>query len=277
MAPYDSLLKPLRIKGVTIRNRVMSTAHAAGFMEHGRPGERYRLYQEEKAKGGIGLTICGGASAVSHETPAEVFNSIALTDDQVIPSLRELTDSVHRHGAAAFCQITHLGRRTRWDVGHWLPAIAPSPVREPMHRSFPKEMEDWDFRRVILAYAQAARRVMDGGFDGCELSNAHQHLIDQFWTPAVNRRGDRYGGSLANRMRFGLEVLQGIRDAVGPDFVVGMRMSGDELLDDGLGPEECVQIARAYAGSGLVDFLSVVAGQAQRYADNVTMIPNMSY
>ena len=126
-----------------------------------------------------------------------------------------------------------LGRRTVWDDGDWLPTISASSVREPAHRSFPKEMEEADIRRVVRAFAEAARRCKEGGLDGLEVE-AYGHLIDQFWSPLVNRRGDRYGGSLANRMRFSIEVLEAIRAAVGDDFIVGIRMTGGEDVAGGL-------------------------------------------
>jgi 2,4-dienoyl-CoA reductase-like NADH-dependent reductase (Old Yellow Enzyme family) len=277
MALTDTLLEPLIIKHLTIRNRVMSTAHAAGYMVDGRPGERYRLYQAEKAKGGLGLTICGGASSVSLDSPANVFNVMALHDDGVLDSLGALTDAIHAHGAATFCQIAHMGRRTHWDTENWFPVISPSHEREPMHRAFNKEMEDWDIRRVIHDFGQAVRRCKEGGFDGVELSNAHLLIVDQFWSPSTNRRTDGYGGSLSNRMRFGLEVFDEIRHVVGEDFVVGMRMSGDELLDGGLEQEDCLEIARTYTEPGRADFVSVIGGQARSLPENANMIPNLSY
>ncbi len=277
MALTDSLLEPLTIKHLTIRNRVMSTAHAAGYMVDGRPGERYRLYQAEKARGGLGLTICGGASSVSLDSPANVFNVMALHDDGVLDSLGALTGAIHGHGAAAFCQIAHMGRRTHWDTENWFPVISPSHEREPMHRAFPKAMEDWDIRRVIHDFGQAVRRCKEGGFDGVELSNAHLLIVDQFWSPSTNRRTDGYGGSPAKRMRFGLEVFDEIRRVVGEDFIVGMRMSGDELLDGGLEQEDCLRIARTYTEPGRADFVSVIGGQARSLPENANMIPNMSY
>ena len=118
------------------------------------------------------------------------------------------------------CQISHMGRRTRWDAGNWLVPVAPSPVREPEHRSFPKAMEDWDFARIIRDFGQAARRCKEGGLDGVELSFQTLHLVPQFWSPSANKRTDQYGGSLDNRMRFSMEVLEEVRRQVGPDFIV---------------------------------------------------------
>ena len=148
MAQYDALLKPLKIKHLTIRNRIMSTSHAPSYGKDGKPQARYQLYHEEKAKGGIGLTMFGGSSSVSIDSPYSPWSQLSIGDDSIVPYFREFADRIHRHGAALMCQITHMGRRTRWDTQDWLPTIAPSPVREPAHRSFPKEMEDFDFVRV---------------------------------------------------------------------------------------------------------------------------------
>lgn len=277
MGQFDALLRPLRIKHLTIRNRIMSTAHAAAHAEDGKPKERYQLYHEEKAKGGIGLTMFGGSASVELDSPATPWRQIAVSDDSIVPHFRELAERVHRHGAALMCQLTHMGRRTRWDVEHWLPAIAPSPVREPAHRSFPKAMEEEDIRRVVRAYGRAARRCKEGGLDGCELMCAGQHLIDQFWSPSINRRTDAYGGSLENRMRFGLEVLEEVRKQVGDDFIVGLRMTGDELLEEGLAPDDCVEIARTFAGGGMIDFLNVFGGQPRDHMSIANLMAGMAY
>ncbi len=276
MAEYDALLKPFTIKKLTLRNRVLSTAHAPGYADDGMPGERYQLYHEEKARGGIGLTMFGGSSSVAPDSPLP-FRQLSVADDSVIPYLQSLAQRVHSHGAATMCQITHIGRRGRWDGYHWMPLVAPSPVREPLHRSFPKEAEDWDIRRIIACYARAAARCKEGGLDGVEVIAAAQHLIDAFLSPSTNRRTDGYGGDLENRMRFGLEVFEAVRAAVGDDFVVGMRLSGDELLEGGLEQSDCLEIATRFAGSGLIDFLSVYQGHGTDWSGLALLMPNMSY
>lgn len=277
IADTQALLRPLTIRGLTIRNRVMSTSHAPGYGKDGKPQLRYQLYHEEKAKGGIGLTMFGGSSSVAIDSPATPWNQISVADDTVIPFFREFADRVHRHGAKLMIQLTHMGRRTRWDTDNWLPTLSASVRREPAHRSIPKEMEAFDIRRVIKDYAAAARRCKEGGLDGVELSAAHGHLIDQFWSPSVNRRADAYGGTLENRMRFGIEVLEAMRAEAGEDFVIGMRMSGDELLEGGLSHEDCLEIARTYAGRGLVDFLDVLGGQARDHMAHAVILPNMAF
>jgi 2,4-dienoyl-CoA reductase-like NADH-dependent reductase (Old Yellow Enzyme family)/thioredoxin reductase len=277
MADFQALLKPLRIKGLTIRNRVMSTSHAPSYGKDGKPQERYQAYHEEKAKGGIGLTMFGGSSSVAPDSPATPWNQISVAEDEVIPFFRQFADRVHRHGAALMIQLTHMGRRTKWDLENWLPVVSASATREPAHRSIAKEMESADFIRIIRAFADAARRCKEGGLDGLEVSCAHGHLVDQFWSPSANRRADAYGGSLENRMRFGIEVFEAIREAVGDDYVVGMRMSGDELLDDGLTHQDCVAIAREYASRGLVDFVNVLGGQARDHMAHAIVLPNMAF
>jgi len=272
----DPLLQPLQIKGLSLKNRVMSTAHEPAYAEDCKPKLRYQLYHEEKARGGLALTMIGGSTNVAPDSPA-VFGQLYAGDDSIIPWFRQLADRVHAYGTAVMCQLTHMGRRTISDAGDWLPTIAPSPVREPAHRSFPKEMSQADIDRVVKAFGQAARRCREGGLDGIELI-AYGHLIDQFWTPLVNRRTDRYGGSLENRMRFSLEVLTEVREQVGDDFIVGIRMSGDEHQDGGLSREDCIAIASGLVKTGMLDFVNVIEGfigtdEAIRHVIPVTGTP----
>ncbi len=275
MTDYDALLRPLTIKGMTVRNRVISSSHGPGYIVDGKPTDRLIRYHAEKAKGGIGLTQVG-ASAVSLDSPSGDYGITRLTDDSIVDHLRPLVDAVHAHGAAVTIQLIHMGRRMHWDGEHWVSLIAPSVSRERLHRGFPKEMEDFDYRRVIDDFAQAARRCKAAGFDGIELHNAGLHLIDQHWSPLVNRRTDKYGGGFENRMRFGVEVFEAIRQQVGDDYVVGMRISGDEMIEGGSTPDECLAIARYHTERGLVDFLSVLGGSGTTYRHYAAFIPNMS-
>src|SRR5262249_2246131 len=161
-ATDDPLLQPFRIKQLELRNRVMSSAHEPAYGENGMPTKRYRLYHEEKAKGGIGLTMTAGSAVVSPDSP-QAFGNLYAYKDEIGPWLRELTDAIHSHGCAAMMQITHLGRRSGWNREDWLPLVAPSPIREPAHRVFPKEAEDWDIERIIVDFADAAERMKAGG------------------------------------------------------------------------------------------------------------------
>jgi 2,4-dienoyl-CoA reductase-like NADH-dependent reductase (Old Yellow Enzyme family) len=269
----DPLLQPFQLRGLTLRNRLMSTAHEPAYTDDGMPKARYRLYHAEKARGGIALTMIGGSSVVAPDSP-QAFGNILLYKDECVRWLKELADDVHDKGAAVMIQITHLGRRTSWSKDDWLPVIAPSHVREPAHRAFPKAMEDWDIARVIAAYADAAERVKAGGLDGVEFE-CYGHLIDQFWSPATNKRADEYGGSIDNRLRFGMAVFEAVRRRVGPDFLIGARLVCDEDWDRGLSRDEGMAIARRLTGSGLIDFLNVIKGHIDSDEALSRVIPGM--
>jgi N-methyl-L-proline demethylase len=269
----DPLLQHFQLRGLTLRNRLMSTAHEPAYTDEGMPKTRYRLYHAEKAKGGIALTMIGGSSVVAPDSP-QAFGNILLYKDECVRWLKELADDVHENGAAVMIQITHLGRRTSWSKDDWLPVIAPSNVREAAHRAFPKAMEDWDIARVIAAYADAAERVKAGGLDGIEFE-CYGHLIDQFWSPATNRRADEYGGSLDNRLRFGLAVFEAVRRRVGPDFLIGARLVCDEDWERGLSRDEGMAIARRLTHSGLIDFLNVIRGHIDSDEALSRVIPGM--
>jgi dimethylglycine catabolism A len=274
---YPTLFSPLTLNQVTLRNRVVSTAHAEVYADAGGlPGERYIRYYEEKAKGGLGLAICGGSSTVSADSPQGWWKSVNLTTDKVIEPLARLAEAMHRHGAKIMIQATHMGRRTAWHGENWPHLVSPSGIREPVHRGNAKIIEIEEIHRIVADFAAAAKRVKQAGMDGIEISAAHQQLIDQFWSPRVNHRTDEYGGSLENRMRFGIEVLTAVREAVGSDFCVGMRMCGDEFHEDGIDHETAKQIAQALSASGLIDFLSVVGSGADTHNTLANCMPPMA-
>ena len=254
----DPLLQPYQLKHLTLRNRLMSTAHEPNYHEDGLPKDRYRLYHVEKAKGGIALTMTAGSAIVSRDS-APAFGNLHAYRDDIVPWLQKLTDECHEHGSAVMIQLTHLGRRTTWNKADWLPVLAPSPVREPAHRSIPKAMEDWDIERIIADYASAAQRMQAAGLDGFEFE-CYGHLMDQFWSPATNHRDDDWNGSLDNRLRFTFLILDAVRKAVGPDFIVGCRLVADEDWEKGLSRAEGVEICHRLIATGQVDFLNIIRG-----------------
>lgn len=273
MASKDPLLQPYRLKHLTLKNRIISTSHEPAYSEDGLPKERYRLYHAEKAKGGIAMTMIGGSSVVDRDSP-QAFGNLLIYKDEIVKWFRELADAVHAHDCHVMCQITHLGRRTGWNKADWLPVLAPSRVREPAHRAFPKAAEDFDLRRIARAYGDAARRCRDGGLDGIEIE-CYGHFIDGFWSPATNKRTDDYGGSLDNRLRFGMEALAEIRRQVGKDYIVGVRMAIDENWDMGFGREEGMEIARRLVASGMIDFINVIKGHVDSDEALSHVIPSM--
>jgi len=278
MSQFDSLFQPLNINKLTIRNRIVSTAHAEVYAtDGGMTTDRYVKYYEEKAKGGAGLCICGGSSVVSIDSPQSWWSSVNLSTDRIIPHFQNLADAVHKHGGKIMIQITHMGRRSRWDGGDWVNLMSPSGIREPVHRATCKTIEVEEIWRIIGDFAKAAVRAKEGGLDGVELSAVHQHMIDQFWSPRVNKRTDEWGGTFEGRMKFGMEVLKAVREAVGPDFVVGMRITGDEFHPDGLNHEEMKKIAAYYDATGMVDYFGVVGSGCDTHNTLANVIPNMSF
>ena len=267
----DPLLQPFQLKHLTLRNRIMITSHEPAYPEDGMPKERYRAYHVERAKAGVALTMTAGSASVSKDSPP-VFNNILAYKDEVVGWMRQLVDECHDHGAAVMIQLTHLGRRTRWDKADWLPVVSPSHKREASHRAFPKQMEDWDIARIIGDYADAAERMKAAGLDGIELQ-AYGHLMDQFWSPLTNELDEPYGGSLDNRLRFTFAILQEIRKRCGDEFIVGVRYTGDEELPGGLTRDDGVAISHKLKDSGLVDFLNIVKGHIDTDAGLTDLIP----
>ncbi|KEX90441.1 NADH:flavin oxidoreductase [Pseudomonas umsongensis] len=267
----DPLLQPYRLKHLTLRNRIMTTSHEPAYPEDGMPKKLYRAYHVERAKAGVAMTMTAGSAAISRDSPP-VFNNILAYKDEVVGWMKDLTDECHEHGAAVMIQLTHLGRRTRWDKGDWLPVVSPSHNQEPAHRAFPKQLEQWDIDRIIRDYADAAERMKAAGLDGIELQ-AYGHLMDQFWSPLTNELEGPYGGSLQNRLRFTFDVLTAIRKRVGPEFIVGIRYTGDEVLAGGLQKEEGLQISQLLKDSGMIDFLNVIRGNIATDAGLTDIIP----
>ena len=269
----DPLLQPYSLKHLTLRNRIMTTSHEPAYGEDGMPKDRYRLYHLERAKAGVAMVMTAGSASVSRDSPP-VFTNLLVWKDEVVPWMRRLTDDCHEAGAAVMIQLSHLGRRTRWDKGDWLPVLAAGPSREPSHRAFPKVMEDWDISRVVKDYADAAERMAAAGVDGVEFE-CYGHLMDQFISPLTNGMpaGPYDASSLDNRLRFAFDVLQACRDRVGPKFLLGMRYVADEDAPGGLPVEEGVEMARRFKASGLVDFVNIIRGRIHTDPAMTDVIP----
>lgn len=269
----DPLLQPFRLRHLTLRNRIMTTSHEPAYTEDGMPKDRYRLYHLERARGGVAMVMTAGSASVSRDSPP-AFGNVLAWKDEVVPWMRRLAEDCHAAGAAVMIQLSHLGRRTRWDQGDWLPVVAAGPAREPAHRAFPKLIEDWDIARIIGDYAEAAERMRAAGLDGVEFE-CYGHLMDQFISPLTNGMppGPYDGTSLENRLRFTMQVLQAVRDRVGPRFLLGLRFVGDEMEPGGIPPEDGLEMARRFRDSGLVDFLNVIRGRIHHDAALTGVIP----
>ena len=268
----DPLLQPFKLKHLTLRNRIMTTSHEPAYQQDGMPKERYAAYHAERAKAGVALAMTAGSAAVSRDSPP-VFNNILAYKDEVVPWIQNLTDAVHEHDCAVMIQLTHLGRRTNWNKGDWLPSVSSSKHREPAHHAFPKLVEDWDIDRIINDFADAAERMQSGGMDGIELQ-VYGHLLDQFWSPLTNDLTGPYGAdTLENRMRFPLDVVEAIRKRVGTEFIVGLRYTADEAQKGGITHDEGLEISKRLAATGQIDFLNVIKGRIHTDPAMTDMIP----
>jgi len=259
------LFSPLRIGPVTAPNRIVCGAHFTQFVEPattvGEPGfygTRYGRYLGERAVGGAGVVIAGQAQV--HPTTAyQMRNNAIAWDEAAVPHFEEVTAPVHEHGALAFLQLAHNGGV---NDGTWskLPVWAPSPVAN--YNEPPKALEHDDIREVVEYFGRSAANAAAGGFDGIEVHGAHGYLIHEFLSPKHNHRTDEYGGSLENRMRFCVEVLEAVRGAVGDDVAVGLRLVGDEEQRDGSGltADDAAEIAARLEDAALVDFLNISIG-----------------
>lgn len=267
----DPLLQPYALKHLRLKNRVMITSHEPAYPEDGMPKERYRAYHLERARAGVALNMTAGSASVARDSPP-VFNNILAWKDEVVGWLKKIADDGHDHDCAVMIQLTHLGRRTRWDKADWLPVVSSGHEREAAHRAFPKKAEEWDIARIVEDYADAAERMQAAGLDGIELQ-AYGHLLDQCWSPATNDMEGDYGGSLENRMRVSMEVLRAIRDRVGEEFIVGIRYVADEDMAGGITKAEGMEISQRLKASGLVNFLNVIRGHIDTDAGLTDVIP----
>ncbi len=274
--PFPLLFSPLTLNRVTVRNRIVSTAHATGYAVGGYPKERYRAYYERKARGGVGLIITFGSCSVHPSSSVAEWSGVANWDDSIIPDLAAMAEAVHRHGAKIFCQLTHMGRRGT-SASSARPLLAPSAVAEPVHRECPKVLEIHEIRELVEAFAAAAERVKRSGYDGVEITSYGGHLIEQFWSPHVNRRTDEYGGFLENRLRFSRDVIEAVRDRVGPNFCVGFRMTADQLLKDGLDHRAMKEIAGRLAALRKLDYLSISGSTGETPELQAKTVPSLDH
>ena len=257
--PNPLLFSPLKIGGITVRNRIVFSAHLTNFAEDFMPSDRHAYYYRERARGGVGLIITEEHS--THPTDHPYEKLIHAFNPAVIPGYRKMTDIVHAEGVPILAQINHNGGQSS-GVFTRLPAWAPSAIADPLFREVPKAVEPEDIRQIIEGYATVASYTKQGGFDGVELQCSHSSIVRQFLSRSTNRRCDEYGGSLENRARLLREIIAAIRLAVGRDYVLSVRLCGDELIRDGITIDEAVALARILEEDGLIDCINTSIGTA---------------
>jgi mycofactocin system FadH/OYE family oxidoreductase 2 len=251
---FKYLFSPLQIGQTVAPNRISFSSHLTNFAEYNLPSERHVYYLAERAKGGAGLIITEEQSV--HPTDHAYEKLIDAFKPETVPGYRRICRAVHEYETKIFVQLNHNGGQG--DGTHSrLPVWAPSPVADVMFREVPKEMELEDIREVIEYFCRSATHVREGGFDGIELQLGHSSLIRQFLSPLSNLRNDDYGGSLENRMRFALEVIEAVRKTVGQDYTLGIRLCADELISGGLTLDDTKEMARIFENTGKIDFMDL--------------------
>jgi 2,4-dienoyl-CoA reductase (NADPH2) len=257
---YRHLFTPIRIGPLTLRNRVVFSAHLTNYAtQDGLPSEQHAAYYAARAAGGAGLIITEEHSTHPTDWPYEKL--IHGFHPEVIPGYRRITEAVHAHDVPILAQINHNGGQAS-SMYTRLPVWAPSPVPDPLFREVPKEVESHEIAEIVAGYALVAEHCMRGGFDGIELQCSHSSIVRGFLSPATNRRTDAYGGPLANRARLLLEIVAAVREAIGPTGALGVRLCGDELIEHGTTIEDAVAVARMAEATGQVDYINTSIGVA---------------
>ena len=275
MTTLPNLFSPIAVGPCTFRNRIFSTGHMTCLLERDTllPGARFAAYHEARARGGAGLVIT--ESARVHATGG--WRNLDATTDACIPAYRQAAEAVQKHGCAIFGQLGHPGVYgvSTADGSHGL-AHGPSQVRSERSHSISRAMPLSLIRDCVTGYGEAAGRMSRAGLDGVEILASHSLLPAQFLNPVLNRRGDAYGGSLRNRTRFLREVIASVRENVGARVVVGMRISGDEMQDDGNDPDELLEVCRLIGADGSLDYLNVIAGSMVGLQGSIHVVPPMN-
>jgi 2,4-dienoyl-CoA reductase (NADPH2) len=249
----------LDVGPVTVRNRIVFSAHLTNYARDGLPTEQHAAYYAARAAGGSGLIITEEHSTHPTDWPYEKL--IHGFHREVIPGYRRITDAVHRHRVPVFAQINHNGGQAS-SMYTRLPVWAPSAVADPLFREVPKAVTHAEIDEIVAGYATVAEHCAEGGFDGIELQCSHSSIVRGFLSPATNRRTDDYGGTLANRARLLLEIVAAVRRVIGTRLALGVRLCGDELIDGGTTIDEAVEVARMVETSGHVDYINTSIGVA---------------
>lgn len=253
MTGYPLVTSPLRINNITLRNRITRTAHGTGYSVDGKVTERLIAYHEARARGGVG-SLFTETTGVHPTSPGPLW---AFRDD-IIEGWAALAERLHTYDTRVFPQLWHGGPHVPLPDGS--PAWAPSPIAAPIGGTPTQAMSKGQIDEVVEGFAAAAVRARQAGLDGVEVHGGHGYLVGAFLSPMTNQRADEYGGDLEGRTRLAREVLRSIRDAVGPDFVIGMRISGDEAIEGGIDPAAATAIRERLERDALLDYINVSMG-----------------
>lgn len=251
---FKYLFSPLKIGKVVVPNRISFSAHLTNFAENFLPSERHAFYYSARARGGAGLIVTEELSV--HPTDHAYEKLIEVHNPDSIPGFKKITRAVHEYETRIFAQLNHNGQQSSGAYSR-LPVWAPSPVPDSMFREMPKEMELEDIQEVMQHFCRSAVHAREGGFDGVELQFGHSSLARQFLSPLTNFRSDQYGGNFENRIRFPVELLTAVREKLGKDFTLGIRLCADEMAWGGITLEDAKKIATALEDTGTIDFVDL--------------------
>jgi 2,4-dienoyl-CoA reductase-like NADH-dependent reductase (Old Yellow Enzyme family) len=273
MTHFSHLFQPLRIRGCTLKNRIMSSGHDTTLPVDGTVNAALVAYQEARARGGVGLIVLQVSGV--HETARYTNHVLMATDDAAIAGYRNVAEAVHRHGTVLFGQLFHPGREmAEADGGLLNVAYAPSSVPNERFHVMPRPLKPAMITAIVRGYGDAARRMQSAGLDGVEIVASHGYLPAQFLNPRVNLREDLYGGDIEGRLRFLREVISDIRAKVGDGFVVGMRISGSEADDQGLTEDETLEAVELLGDS--VDYVHITVGSSATLGGAIHIAPPMT-
>lgn len=273
MASFPRLFSPFAIKGVTIRNRIFSTGHDTDLAHDGIPTPALIAYQRARARGGVGLIVVQVVAV--HETARYTAEVLMGTSDDGIPAFRTLFDAIHAEGATAFVQLFHPGRELLWRRDGIVQApLAPSDVPTERFRLTPRALDTALIDEIVAGYGTTARRMADAGADGVELVASHGYLPAQFMNEQANRRTDRYGGALENRLRFTREAVAAIRRDAPDGLVVGIRLSSSEYDLQGIADDDTLAICAGLRDD--FDYFNIIGGTSASAAGAVHIVPPMS-
>ena len=254
---FDHLFNPLMMGKVTLPNRICFLAHRTNFAQKGRLNDRHVAHYRRRAMGGCGLIIVGDLSIHPNDRPWGAM--IEAWDSGIVDDYQRLTKSVHDFETPVFAQFTHHGFQSSGAITRHA-VWGPSALSDIAFGETAKPMEAEDMRVVIKAFSRAAVLAREGGFDGIEIDMGTESLLRQFLSPLSNLRQDEYGGTLENRMHLPLEVIDGVRESVGDDFTVGIRLCADEKFWGAITTDESRQFAQKFENTGKIDFINVSVG-----------------
>ena len=245
---FKKLFEPTRIGQMQLKNRIVMPPMGTGYAtDEGCVSQRLIHYHEVRAKGGAGLIIV--EITAPYFPGRQLGNQLAISDDSYIPGFRELAEAVHKHGAKIAVQLHHAGREVREAVTGY-PPVGPSPTPN-FFGIVPHELTTDEIAEIVQHFAAGARRAKEAGIDGVEIHGAHQYLISSFLSAATNMRKDKYGGTIENRARLLIEAIQAVREMVGPDYPVWVRLSAQEYgLENGITIEETKQVVKMAIDAG---------------------------